>query len=47
MSIKSLAITVATIVLIGVGLVFFKDNIGDWIQTIWDAVWGWISDFFS
>ena len=46
-SVKGIAILVATIVVIGAVMVFFKDNIGDWITDIWEWVWESVTSWFS
>ena len=49
MDVKKLAGTVAVIVLIGAAVAWI---IGDGfltgaIQDVWEAIWGWIQDFFE
>ena len=48
-SVKSLAVTVAAIVVIG--FVIMEFTTGGWlmevVQQVWDGVWGWISDLMG
>lgn len=45
--IKEIAVTIATVALIGVVYVFLSGTIGDWVQMIWDKCMEIIDGFIS